>query len=150
MVSSRVRLMTRVRCGCQAAGVLGNTHEAGRVRGQRRGCWEVGTGSIVVRGLETVGLQDVSAHSRGKSLMVRPAVHRVMRVVGIVVVQVTLRGVRVVIMARIYFTVIVIMTRTVVVSRVGLVTVCVVEAGLVFVTLIVVLMVSCVLVMVIV
>lgn len=76
--------------------------------------------------------------------------HRVMRVVGIVVVQVTLRGVRVVIMARIYFTVIVIMTRTVVVSRVGLVTVCVVEAGLVFMTLIVVLMVSCVLVMVIV
>lgn len=82
--------------------------------------------------------------------MVRPAMHRVMRVVGIVVVQVTLRGVRVVIMARIYFTVIVIMTRTVVVSRVGLVTVCVVEAGLVFMTLIVVLMVSCVLVMVIV
>lgn len=111
MVSSGVRLVAGVRCGCQAAGVLGNIHDAGRVRWQRRGCWEVGTGSIVVRGLETVGLQDVSAHSWRQSLMVRPAVHRVMRVVGVVVVHVTLSGVRIVIMAGIYFvTVIVLMT----------------------------------------
>lgn len=111
MVSSGVRLVTGVRRGCQAAGVLGNIQDAGGVGWQRRGCGEVGTGSVVVGGLETVGLQDVSAHSWGQSLMVRPAVHRVMSVVGVVVVHVTLSGVRIVIVAGIYFvTVIVLMT----------------------------------------
>ncbi len=71
-----------------------------------------------------------------------------MRVVGIVVVHVTLAGTRVVIMAGVYFvTVTMLVTWTIVMGWVGLVAVAVVNAGLVFVTLIVVLMVGCVLVM---
>lgn len=146
MVSSRVRLVTGVRCGRQPAGVLRNVHDTGRVRRQGRRCREMRTGAIVVRGLETVGLQYVSANPWGEGLGVRPTVHRVMRVVGVVVVHVTLAGARVVVMAGVYFvTVTELVTRTVVMGRVGLVAV--VEAGLVFVTLIVVLVVCCVLVM---
>lgn len=108
----------------------------------------MGAGHIVVGGLETVGLQDVSAHPWGQSLMVRSTVHRVMRVVRSVIVHVTLTGARVVIMAGIHFvTMTMFMTRTIVMGWVGLVAVAVVEAGLVFVTLIVVRMVGCVLVM---
>lgn len=79
--------------------------------------------------------------------------HRVMRVVGVVgvvVVHVILAGARVVIMADVYFvTVTMLVTWTIVMGWVGLVAVAVavVDAGLVFVTLIVVLMVGCVLVM---
>lgn len=148
MMRSGVRLVTGVRCRRQAAGVLWNIHDAGRVGRQGRRCGEVRTGSIVIRGLEAVGLQDVSANPWGEGLGVRPTVHRVMRVVGVVVVHVALVGARVVIVAGIYFvTVAVLMTRTVVMGQVGLVAAAVVEAGLVFVTLIVVLMVGCVLVM---
>lgn len=103
---------------------------------------------IVIRGLEAVGLQDVSANPWGEGLGLWPTVHRVMRVVGVLVVHVTLAGARVVIMAGIYFvTMTVLVTLTVVMRCMGLVAVAVVEAGLVFVTLIVVLMVGCVLVM---
>lgn len=98
---------------------------------------------VEVRCLETVGLQDVSAHPWGESLMMRPTVHRVMRVMGGVVVHVTLTGGRVVV---VYFVAVtVLMTWTIVMGGMGLVAV--VEACLVFVTLIVVLMVGCVLVM---
>ena len=146
LVSSRVRLVAGVRCGCQAAGVLRNIHDTGRVGRQGRRCWEVRTRPIVVGGLEAVGLQDVSANPWREGLGVRPTVHRVMRVVGVVVVHVTLVGARIVIMAGIYFvTVTMLMSWTIVMGWVGLVAV--VEAGLVFVTLIVVLMVGCVLVM---
>jgi len=108
----------------------------------------VGTWPIVVRGLETVGLQNVSAHPWGQSLMVRPTVHRVMRVVGGMVVQMALTGARIKIMTGIYFvTVAMLMTLTIIMGSVGLVAVAVLEASLVFVTLIVVLMVGCVLVM---
>lgn len=148
MVSTGVGLVTGVRCGCQTAGVLRNVHDAGRVGRQGRRCWEVRTGPVVVRGLEAVGLQDVSANPWGEGLGVRPTMHRVMRVVGVVVVHVTLVGARVVIMAGVYFvTVTMLVTWTVVVGWVGLVAVAVVEAGLVFVTLTMVLMVGCVLVM---
>lgn len=106
------------------------------------------SGSIVVRGFEAVGLQDVIANPWREGLRMRPTMHRVVRAVGIVVVHVTLVGARVVIMAGIYFvTVAMLVTRTVVVSEVGLVAAAIVEAGLVFVTLIVVLMVGCVLIM---
>lgn len=143
MVSSGVRLVTGVRCGRQTARVLGNIHDPGGVGRQGRRCWEVWSGPIVVRGLEAVGLQDVGAYSWGEGLGVRPTVHRVM---GVVVVHVT--GGRVVIMSAVYFvTVTMLVTRTIVMGRVGLVAVAVVEAGLVFVTLIVVLTVGCVLVM---
>lgn len=102
----------------------------------------------MVGGLEAVGLQDVSANPWGEGLGVRPTVHRVMRVVGVVVVHVTLVGSRIVIMAGINFvTVTMLVSWTVVMGWMGLVAVAVVEAGLVFVTLIVVLMVGCVLVM---
>lgn len=152
MVSSRVRLVTGVRCGRQATGVLGNVHDAGRVGRQGWRCREVGTGPIVARGLEAVGLQDVSANPWGKGLRVKPTVHRVVRVVGavvgVVVVHVTLAGAWVVIMAGVYFvTVTVLVTWTVVMGWMGLVGVAVVEAGLVFVTLIVVVMMGCILVM---
>lgn len=87
--------------------------------------------------LEAVGLQDVGADPWREGLRVRPAVHRVVRAVRIVVVHVGLVGVRVVIVAGIDFsTVTVIVTRTVVVGQTGLVTVAVVKASLVFVTLI--------------
>lgn len=146
MVSSRVRLVTRMRCRCQAAGVLGNIHDTSRVGWQGRGCWEMRTGPIVVGILEAVGLQNVSTNPRGEGLGVRPTVHRVMRVMGVVIMHVTLVGARVVIMAGIYFvTTTVLMTWTIVMGCMGFVAV--VEAGLVFVTLIVVLMVGCVLVM---
>lgn len=103
----------------------------------------MGLWPIVVRGLEAVGLQDVSAHPWGQSLMVRPTVHRV---VGVMVVQMTLIGAKVVVMAGIHFvTLAVLMTRTIVMGSVRLVAV--VEAGLVFATLIMVLMMRCVLLM---
>lgn len=148
MVSSGVRLVTGVRCRRQAARVLGNVHDTSRVRWQGWRCGEVRTGPVVVRGLEAVGLQYVSAHPWGEGLGVRPTVHRVMRVMGVVVVHVALARARVVVMAGVYFvTVTMLLTRTVVMGGVGFVAVAVVEAGLVFVTLIVVLMVGCVLVM---
>lgn len=62
MVSSGVRLVTGMRCRRQAAGVLRDVHDASRVGGQGRRCREVWAGPIVVRGLEAVGLQDVSAN----------------------------------------------------------------------------------------
>lgn len=148
MMSSGIRLVTGVRCGCQAARVLWNIHETGRVGWQGRRCGEVGTGSIGVRALEAVGLQDVSANPWRECLVVWSTVHRVMRVVGVWGVHVTLMGARVVIMAGVYFVIVtVLMILTVVMSRLGLVVVAVVEAGLVLVTLIVVVMVGCVLVM---
>lgn len=148
MVSSGVGLVSGVRGRSKTTGVLRNIQDACRVWGQRRRCWEVGAWSIVVRVLKTVGLQDVSAHPRRQSLMVRPTMHWVMRVWGCVVVQVTLTRMRVVVVVGIHFaSVTMLMTLTILMGNVGLVTVAVVKAGLVFMTLIVVLMVSCVLVM---
>lgn len=144
MVGSGVRLVTGLRCGRQAAGDLGNVHDSSGVGRQRRRCREVWSGAVVVGGLETVGLQDVGANPWGKGLWVRPTVHRV---VLVVVVHMTLAGARVVIMGGVYFVAVtVLVTRTIVMGRKGLVAEAVVEAGLVFVTLIVVLMVCCVLV----
>lgn len=66
----------------------------------------------------------------------------------VMVVHVALVGARVVIMAAVCFvTVTKLVTWNIVMGRVGLVAAAVVQAGLVFVTLIVVLMVGCVLVM---
>ena len=108
----------------------------------------MGTGSIVVRGFEAVGLQDVSADPWGEGLGMRPTVHRVMRTVGVVILHVALVRARVVIVARTYFvTMTMLVARTIVMGRMGLVAAAVVKAGLVFVTLIVVAMMGCVLVM---
>lgn len=105
----------------------------------------MGSGPIVVGGFETVGLQDVSAYPRGEGLWGRSTGHRI---VGVVAVHVTLAGARVVIMAGVYFIpVTMLVARTIVMGRMGLMAVAIIEAGLVFVTLIVVLMVGCVLVM---
>lgn len=96
------------------------------------------SGAVGVGRLEAVGLQDVGADPRGEGLGVRPAVHRVVSAVRIVVVHVGLAGVGVVVVAGVDFiTVAMLVTRTVVVGQAGLVAVAVVKAGLVFVTLIV-------------
>lgn len=134
VMGSRVRLVTRVRRRREAAGILRNIHDTGGVgrQGRRRG--EVRTGAVGVGGLEAVGLQDVGADPRGEGLGVRPAVHRVVGAVRVVVVHVALAGVGVVVVAGGDFvTVAVLVTRAVVVGQAGLVAVAVVKAGLVFV-----------------